>query len=254
MSANSINMLKFQVISDVHLEMRGYMVEFPITAPYLILAGDIGRPESALYQQFLEYQADRYDKVFLVNGNHDHYGRTREQTEELVAKICKTRSNLVFLNRTSYDLDEDHVMLGCVLWSEMQDEQRSDLYLHMADLTAIQDWSFEQNNWQHKQEKAWLQEAVREVEADGKLAIVVTHHSPSFRRTVAPEYVGNEIASGFCTNLEDLLKLPVVCYVHGHTHFSGDQVFHGECRLVSNQLGNISEQTGFDPEFCVEIE
>ena len=47
-----------------------------------------------------------------------------KQTDQLVANLCKTRKNLVFLNRTSYDLDEDHVILGCVLWSEMQDEQQ----------------------------------------------------------------------------------------------------------------------------------
>lgn len=248
-------MVKFQVISDVHLEIRGYIVDFPVKAPYLILAGDSGNPESNIYQQFLQLQADRYDKVFIVNGNHEHYGRTREQTEELVAKICKTRPNLIFLNRTSYDLDEDHVILGCVLWSEMQDEQRSDLYLHMGDLTEIKDWSFEQNNWQHKQEKAWLQNAIRQAEVDGKLAIVITHHSPSFKGTVAPKYAGNEISSGFCTDLEEMLKLPVVCHVFAHTHFSCNLLFNkGQCRLVSNQLGHISEETRFDPEFCVEIE
>lgn len=247
-------MPKFQVVSDVHLETRGYIVDFPIKAPNLILAGDVANPESDIYQQFLQVQADRYDKVFLVNGNHDHYGRTREQTEELVAKICKTRPNLIFLNRTSYDLDEDHVMLSCVLWSEMQDEQRSDLFMHMSDLTLIQDWSFEQNNWQHKQEKAWLQDAIRQVEADGKLAVVVTHHSPTFRGTVAPKHVGNEISSGFCTDLEDVLRLPVICWVFGHSHFSCNLLFNGECRLVSNQLGYSGENTGFDPGFCIEIE
>ena len=33
------------------------------------------------------------------------------------------------------------------------------------------------------------------------LAIVVTHHAPSYKGTVAPKYIGNEISSGFCTDL-----------------------------------------------------
>lgn len=246
--------MKFQVISDVHLEFRGYLVEFPQTAPYLIIAGDTGDPESEIYRNFLQFQADRYDKVFLVNGNHCHYGRNREQTEELVAAICKTRSNIFFLNRTSYELDDDHVILGCVLWSDMQDDQRSDLYHFMGDLTAIQNWSFEQNNYQHRKETAWLKEEIRKIENQGKLAVVVTHHAPSFRGTVAPKYIGNEISSGFCTDLEDMLKLPVSHWVMGHTHFSCNVLFNKECRLISNQLGNPGESTGFDPEFCVEIE
>ena len=246
--------MRFQVISDVHLETRGHVVDFPVKAPFLILAGDIGNPESALYRQYLNILADRYDKVFLVNGNHDHYSRTREETERLVNDVCNTRHNLIFLNRTTHDLDEDHVILGCVLWSEMQDEQKSELYQSMSDLTAINDWSFEANNWQHMKEKAWLKKMIDEVEAQGKLAVVVTHHSPTYKGTVAPKYRGNEISSGFCSELDHLLKLPVICYVHGHSHFSGDQIFNGECRLVSNQLGYPNEETRFDPEFCVEVE
>lgn len=247
-------MVKFQIISDVHLEIRGYLVEFPVTAPLLILAGDTGNPESDLYRKFLQHQADRYEKVFLVNGNHDHFGRTREETERIVAEVCQTRQNLYFLNRTSFDLDEDHVIMGCTLWSEMKDEQRSDLYQYMGDLREIKGWSFEANNWQHQQEKAWLQKQIAEIEADGRLAIVVTHHCPSYNGTVAPKHVGDCISSGFCSDLDDMLRLPVACWCSGHSHWSFDRLVNSECRLVSNQLGNIQEQTGFDAKHYVDID
>ncbi len=247
-------MVKFQVMSDLHMEFRDAVFDFPQKAPNLILAGDIGNPSDETYRAFLEEQADRFDKVFVVAGNHCRYNRSLEDADVLIQKICDERDNLIYLNQTSYDLDDDHVMLGTTLWSEMAEEQRSEIECFMADMRFIKGWSFDQNNWQHNKEKAWLESAIKDVEKREKLAIVVTHHAPSFKGTVAPKYRGDSLSTAFCSDLENLLKLPVVCFVFGHTHFSCDQIVNGGCRLVSNQLGNIGEETGFDPEFCVEVD
>ena len=247
-------MVKFQVLSDLHLEIHDAVFDFPKKAPFLILAGDVGDPSQETYKAFLHEQADRFDKVFVISGNHEYYGKTLDETNDLISGICSQREDLVFLNQTSYDLDDDHVILGTTLWSEMLDDQRSDLTCFMADFRKIKDWSFEKNNWQHAKEKAWLQSAIREVEKKEKLAIVVTHHAPSYHGTVAPKYKGDILSSGFCTDLESMMKLPVTCHMFGHTHFSCDKMFNGECRLVSNQLGYGDEETGFNPEFVVEVD
>ena len=247
-------MVKIQVLSDLHMEMRDAVFDFPKKALYLILAGDIGNPSSDIYQTFLWEQADRFEKVFVVSGNHEYYGRTLEETDEIINNICKQRENLIYLNQTAYDLDDDYVVLGTTLRSEMADEQRPDISYFLADMHFIKNWSFEKNNWQHTKEKAWPKSAIKDVEKREKLAIVVTHHNPSFRGTVAPKYEGNSLSTAFCTNLEDIMKLPVVCWNFGHTHFSCDHMFNGECRLVSNQLGNPEEKTGFNTEFCIELD
>ena len=155
---------KFQVMSDLHMEMRDAVFDFPQKAPYLILAGDIGNPSEETYQVFLHEQADRFDKVFLAAGNHDRFSRSIADADKLIQEICDERENLIYLNQTSYDIDDDHVILGTTLWSEMAEHERPDLGCFMADMRHIKGWSFDENNKQHAKEKAWLQAAIRDVE------------------------------------------------------------------------------------------
>ena len=68
---------RIQVLSDLHLEVgQQYSTyTFPASAPFLLLAGDIGRLiDYDAYLGFLEAQVARYKKVFLVLGNHEFYG------------------------------------------------------------------------------------------------------------------------------------------------------------------------------------
>lgn len=240
-------------MSDLHLEMRNVVFEFPQKAPILMLAGDVGDPDSDIYKLFLNKQADRFEKVFVCKGNHECYGKSLCQADELIQNICDERDNLIYLNRTSYDLDDDYVILGTTLWSEMSDDERSDIGCFLGDMRHIKDWSFDQNNWQHAKEVSWLKHAIKEVERREKLAVVMTHHCPSFRGTVAPQHIGNSLSTAFCTDLEDLMQLPVSHWICGHTHTSFNLLFNNECRLVSNQRGYPEEKCGFDPEFCIEL-
>lgn len=241
-------------MSDLHIEMRNTVFDFPQKAPYLILAGDIGNPSQHTYEAFLHKQADRFVKVFLVKGNHETYGRSVTETDELIQQICDHRKNLIYLNQTSHDLDDDHVLLGTTLWSEMTEDERSEIGCFLADMRFIKNWSFDWNNAQHAKEKAWLAAAIKTVEDREKVAVVVTHHSPSFKGTVAPKHRGSSLSSAFCTDLDHMLKLPVVCHVFGHSHYSCDQLRLSGCRLVSNPLGYDGETTEFDPEFFIEID
>jgi hypothetical protein len=68
---------RVQNLSDLHLEVGQQYATFtfPATAPFLLLAGDIGRLiDYDAYRSFLELQVARYKKVFLVLGNHEFYG------------------------------------------------------------------------------------------------------------------------------------------------------------------------------------
>ncbi|KAJ4865490.1 calcineurin-like phosphoesterase domain-containing protein [Trichoderma breve] len=74
--------IRIQILSDLHLEIgQQYMsYTFPVTAPFLLLAGDIGRlVDYGNYKAFLEMQASRYKKVFLVLGNHEFMNSTMIQ-------------------------------------------------------------------------------------------------------------------------------------------------------------------------------
>src|SRR5947208_562344 len=74
--------VRLQVMSDLHLEAeRSYSnFDIPHSAPYLILAGDIGcLLEYKNYLGFLSHQCTRFEHVYLVLGNHEFYGRSREE-------------------------------------------------------------------------------------------------------------------------------------------------------------------------------
>ena len=245
-------MLKIQILSDIHLEFLSWF-DFPKTAPILALLGDIGNPGKKSYAEFLQRQADRFDKVFVVCGNHECYGKSVPETYSLIQDICNEKPNMIFLNQTVHDLDVDHVVLGTTLWSKVLDHQRRSVEGNVSDFKAIKHWSVDANNCQHEQERSWLQQAIQDVENQERLAIVFTHHCPSFKGTSAPQYDNSTISSLFCTDLEHLLKLPVILYGAGHSHWCFDMTTKDGCRLVSNQKGYPGEHTGFLPGFNVTL-
>ena len=89
------------------------------------------------------------------------------------------------------------------------------------------------------------------------LVIVVTHHAPSYKGTVAPKCISlpnNEISSGLCTDLDHMLRLLVTCFIHGHSH--GAVISCSTKNAVWSQikLAMFKKRRGVDPEFCVEID
>jgi len=247
---------ELQVLSDIHLEFgrKANGFGFPVTAPNLCLLGDIGDPGTKVYRNFLHAQAKRFEQVFVLKGNHSCYGRTLEEADALITEVCAAYPDkLNFLNRTAIDLDDDHVILGCTLWSHVLDGQRLTVMSMLADHKHIQGWSVDRNNEVHAAELAWLQEEIAKVEAAEKLAIVLTHHAPSFNRTAAPEHKNSALSSAFCTDLEYMCKLPVVLWMFGHTHYSSDQRING-VRVCSNQAGYPGEGVRWNPGFKVQLE
>lgn len=72
---------RVQIASDLHLEFirEGCGAEFDLdamvtpTAPILALLGDIGIPTHPGYKRFLLHQAERFDAVLVLTGNHELY-------------------------------------------------------------------------------------------------------------------------------------------------------------------------------------
>lgn len=114
---------RVQILSDLHLEVgQQYSTfTFPASAPFLILAGDIGRMVG--YRDcrgFLESQVSRYKKVFLVLGNHEFYGLGYQSTIDEARRLSQEPSlsgGLVLLHRARWDdPDSDLTILGCTMW------------------------------------------------------------------------------------------------------------------------------------------
>lgn len=282
--------IKIQLLSDIHLEVAAQYTTytFPATAPYLLLAGDIGNlVHREPYLAFLTALVPRYARVFLLLGNHDFYGLTYEEgiaaAEELV-KEEMLEGKVTLLNRTRWDDEgEGLTVLGCTLWSEVPRRSRDVVAYRVADYLHIKGWSVERHNAVHREEKAWLaaqlQQIIREDKAlrkaspttdpkasgpkakgkEKRRVLVVTHHAPLTKGT-APRQESQPWAPAFAT---DILKSRgpwsrASVWAFGHTHYS-TSLAAGSTRVVANQRGYVfegnwePEDENFDPGFVIEM-
>ena len=114
-SANPLH--SFQILSDLHLEVAKRYSSFEIlpSAPYLVLAGNIGLlTDYDSYLAFLARQTQAIKKVFLVLGNHDFYGLSftagPEQAQRLEIEPI-LNGKLVLLRRKRFDIPDSSISI-----------------------------------------------------------------------------------------------------------------------------------------------
>ncbi|KAL6714274.1 hypothetical protein ACLMJK_007697 [Lecanora helva] len=242
---------QFQIMSDLHLEIGQQYSSFHIEphAHYLVLAGDIGRlRDYDGYLYFLTIQCLNFGHVFLVLGNHEFFGISREAGLALADKLENEpiiRGNISVMNRKRVQLP-GVIVLGCTLHSHIPDESKAIVAEKITDFHCIEDWTVDDHNTEHVADVKWLE---REIEAirDPKITLqrkilVLTHHAPTIKGTSAPAHEGSLWRSAFST---DLLAQPggsalnfAQYWVFGHTHWCCE-FKKGTVRLVSNQRGYV---------------
>lgn len=107
---------------DLHIEF-GHLTSPLLTpsSPYLALIGDIGlaKRKTDQYRQFLLEQADRFEQVFVVPGNHEFYHSTVTEALAIMEEVCNLRPNLHCMLQKRVDLCEGNVVvLGTPLWCD----------------------------------------------------------------------------------------------------------------------------------------
>jgi hypothetical protein len=154
-----------RLISDVHLEERGYIPAgvFPDSEPVdfdiiLILAGDIGDPFAPLFKEFLLLAKSKYNTVLFVPGNHEYYnlkvsaGVTRVESDQLSRNVQVKSSPVrsAFERAKAYSMveveDQMHLVCtetGCIYLQERFFVYRNytfvgaTLWPHISNATAI---------------------------------------------------------------------------------------------------------------------
>jgi hypothetical protein len=178
-------------MSDLHWErffdkttQRYNVSKVQRRAPYIILAGGIGRfRDHDALKLALQQMCDKFDKVLFVPGNHEFYGSSREEgllTAEVMSQ--ELGDKFILLNRTRVDL-EDVVILGCTLHSHIPGGA------HLTnDFARIVDWTVADHNAEHRRDLEWLEEALRKVADDrcGSRIMIVTHYAPAFEEANHP--------------------------------------------------------------------
>lgn len=242
----------FQVLSDLHLEVgRQYdTYEVPPCAPYLILAGDIGRlADYDEYLSFLKRHIERFRLIFLVLGNHEFYGLGFDEglrrAEKLEAEKVLSKK-VVLLHQKRHDISElGVIVLGCTLWSAIPTESEEIVTSRINDFKRIKAWSTKEHNAAHEADLNWLKDQVTRIQKQSgkdktsRGILVVTHHAPCKEDTSSPEYTNNAWNSAFATDLFNGADWSgVKVWVFGHTHYTTEFSRDG-IRVIANQRGYV---------------
>lgn len=244
--------LPFQILSDLHLEINQQYSSFdtPVSAPYLVLAGDVGRLiDYDAYLIFLKRQTDLFHRVFLVLGNHEFYGASFAAGVEKAERLEKEPSlngRLVLLHRTRYDVPNSQVsVLGCTLRSQVPAGKVDVVTSKIKDFEKIQDWTVDDHNTSHKADSSWLRQQIDSLRLDNdnahrkRVVLVVTHHAPSTSNTSSPAHARNPWTVAFATDLLSRGDWPgVKAWVFGHTHYT-TEFRDRHVRVISNQRGYV---------------
>lgn len=256
-------MIKIQYFSDIHLEMYSLvkMVRFlpfiPIRAPYCVLAGDIGYPASKQYEVFLKWISNKFEKIFLITGNHEYYSQelTKEENDTKIQSLIDENQwkNIHFLHpkNPSVDIKDTNIrVIGSTLWTPVHLHRGSRL---LNDAYQIKDWSMDKQNRWYEYEKTFLKNEIQKAKEEKKDVIVVTHHLPSFQ-LIHPKYQKcSDINHLFASDCDEMIQSPVKAWFYGHTHTPMEKEMNG-VKIVSNPIGYKGENMKIDFGKVVEIE
>lgn len=113
-----------RLISDIHLEYRSSIEEVTSKLKLdqntiLLLAGDIGKPATQIYQDFIKYVAIKCKYVLITAGNHEYWSskRTHDKIDTLITEITNKYTNVYYLHSKSVVLDGIKY-IGATLWSD----------------------------------------------------------------------------------------------------------------------------------------
>ena len=245
-------MVQIRYMSDLHLELfPGFRI--PIdnnsTLETLVLAGDIGDPETAEYTSFIEDCVSKFERVFVIVGNHEGYGKPSwEYTIDVTRRVVESAgATLLHRDCVVLSASEKIKIAGVTLWSHVNVRDAYEVKCFLSDYRRIGGLTgVDESNALHDIDVTWLRAEIASAEEDDFKLLVVTHHAPSLNGTSHPKHTGGVLNCAFATDLEHLIDSNAVsAWIFGHTHFSTTRG-----KLHSNQRGyadNPDEVNMFDP-------
>ncbi|KAF4977953.1 hypothetical protein FZEAL_5601 [Fusarium zealandicum] len=262
-----------QIMSDLHLELnRQYSTfDFPVKASLLVLGGDIGRlVDYDMFLPFLARQTARFEKVFLVLGNHEFYEMSYEDGVEKAKQLAKEEAlegKLVLLDRHRWDDPDSRLtIVGATLWSNVPPSAADIVTLRVSDFKLISGWSVSKHNECHARDLSYLTTAITDLNAlpaeSQRNVFVVTHHAPCVAGSARPGHEKNPWKTAFSTDVLQAREFMrgVAMWMFGHTHFT-TEFQKGGIKVVANQRGyvlgykgpTLEDTSGFDDGRVVEL-
>lgn len=142
-------------------------------------------------------------------------------------KFCK---NYVYFVQM-FILNNDFAFIGSTLWSHIPSELHPFIKNYMNDYRVIYSDDNEngevitpfQTNALFLKNYDFIYKSIADAKKSGHKAIVLTHHTPSFIQTLAPQYALSPSSYAFCNYLPvSLWNGPIHLWCCGHTHFNFD--------------------------------
>lgn len=260
--------MKFQLLSDLHLETEDFQPEPAPGAECLVLAGDIDSgPNWAGYERFAGWPVP----VVVVAGNHEFDGRDFDEALAGLKALCM-RLGFSFLESESLVLTgaagERVRILGTTRWSDFDlfgQAQRpraaraAEYFLRLMATTRMgQPFDAVAVREEALRCRAWLEGALQQSpQGRWDKTLVITHFGPSLA-SADPRYGQQPGTASFCNADDDLIPRADL-WLHGHLHCRHDyrvaRAGRAPSRVVCNARGlaKKNEHLGHDPLKVLEI-
>ena len=217
--------MRIQFCSDLHLGLNPD-VEFPKlvepAATVLALLGDIGDPESLLFLSFINYCCRNWEQVLFVPGNHEFWRlepgstKTVESALDSLRSLEKTYVNFKLCWRTRLVSEDGVLVLATPLWSRPAEGLVTD----PSELPWIdRDRTFDAALLSHLHETdlKWISNECKK--AQNQTVVILTHYGPTLMLMERDRILDADVTL-FASDLETVLRPPIVSWACGHTHQS----------------------------------
>lgn len=272
--------MKISLVSDLHLEF-GYQ-GLP-GGEVLILAGDIAEarsiqkhhhatkiisnnPDPAFRcSEFFAHECKKYEKVFYVMGNHEHYHGKFQDTYNILKYMMPENVTLLENEAVEYN---GVLFLGATLWTDLNRCNPMTSY-HLKDgmndyrvITHRNDGAYPSYNKLRPEYTCGVHEKTLQYfqivlsENRDKPVVVITHHAPSFESVDDKYRHDYHMNGGYASDLSEFVlnNENIKYWVHGHMHNPVDYMI-GSTRVLSNPRGYIGHEdiSRFDPNLNFEF-
>lgn len=270
--------MKINLVSDLHIDCA--YQELP-GGEVLILAGDVCEARDFIkefhstrsvdaktgtykFYDFFYKECAKYDQVFYVLGNHEHYhGRLDKTYNEL--KSCLPKNVRILENE--FEEYKGVIFLGATLWTDCN--KGDPITVHtikygMNDFKLIKNYYVNKDIYYkltpeymvsvHRESKNFFKKILQE-KANMPI-VVITHHGPTYSSIHEKFRREFHMNGAYTSDLSDLIldHENIRVWVHGHMHDPVDYQV-GNTRVLSNPRGyhGYEDTSNFNSNFTFEV-
>jgi len=269
--------MKIHVCSDLHIEFDKQPTVKLAGGDTLLLAGDVcvadhlrkertdakANKYRRLYDAFFNEECAKYDNVYFILGNHEHYNGVFDNTAMIMREYLRD-TNVTLLDKEWVMLNDNWQLFGGTMWTDYDSSDwfaMQDAKNKMNDHRIIKKIREDKTGTFHPTDAVLeYQDTVAELvsgihDRPAIQTIVMTHHAPC-AQSIHPRFTGQRLNAAYYTEMSNWIMdtAQIKYWFHGHMHDNFDYVV-GDCRVVCNPRGYAGYELNesFNNEFEIEI-